>query len=170
MRIARIDQSHITVGEPAILFPGVSFSAAGPNQEFMQENGCMPVVDFLAYDSSTQKLVQVPPYIDGAIVVTVAVVDLDEAEIRAQTVPASVTMASARIILLRAGITDAAVRAQIAAIEDVLTREEALIQWDYEQRVRRDSPLVAMLAAALGLTEGQVDDMFIAAGQRDAAT
>jgi hypothetical protein len=65
----------------------------------------------------------------------------------------SVTMRQARLALHRAGLL-AQVDAAIAS--DV----EAQIEWEYAQTVERHSPLVQNLAAGLGLTEQQLDDLF----------
>jgi hypothetical protein len=66
---------------------------------------------------------------------------------------ASVTMRQARLALHRAGLL-AQVDAAIAS--DV----EAQIEWEYAQTVERHSPLVQNLAAGLGLTEEQLDNLF----------
>jgi hypothetical protein len=41
--------------------------------------------------------------------------------------------------------------------------DAARIEWEYAQEVRRDSPLLAGMIAALGLTSEQVDGLFVAA-------
>jgi hypothetical protein len=78
-------------------------------------------------------------------------------------VPQAVTMAQARLALLGAGITASTVDAQIAAIPDDFLREAAKIQWEYEANVKRDSPLIASIGPALGLTDEQIDQLFITA-------
>jgi hypothetical protein len=40
----------------------------------------------------------------------------------------------------------------------------AKIEWEYAATVERDSTLVVGMTAALGLTEQQLDDLFVAAG------
>ena len=84
-------------------------------------------------------------------------------------VPQSVPMAEARRALLRSGMlgataeaVDLAVRERIAALSEP-ARSEALIDWEFQPTVRRQSPLVLTLAQALGLTEAQVDALFVAA-------
>jgi hypothetical protein len=65
----------------------------------------------------------------------------------------SVTMRQARLALHRAGLltqVDAAIASDV----------EAQIEWEYAQTVERHSPLVQNLAAGLGLTEQQLDDLF----------
>jgi hypothetical protein len=43
--------------------------------------------------------------------------------------------------------------------------DAARIEWEYAQEVRRDSPLVAGLSAALGLTDETLDNLYkVAAG------
>lgn len=76
-------------------------------------------------------------------------------------VPASVSMAQARLALLGAGMLSS-VDAVMAALPSP-QKEQALIWWTYAGEVRRDHPLVSQLAAALNLTSAQVDDLFITA-------
>jgi hypothetical protein len=77
-------------------------------------------------------------------------------------VPQAVTMRQARLALLGAGLLDA-VDTVIAAIADETTRRAAGIAWDYSSEVQRHNGLVADLAPALGLTDEQVDALFIRA-------
>lgn len=76
-------------------------------------------------------------------------------------VPQVVTMRQARRALLGAG--------KLAAVETAINampepdKSEARIDWDRSQEVRRDWPLVAALAPTLGLTDAQIDQLFITA-------
>lgn len=72
--------------------------------------------------------------------------------------PDAVTMRQARLALSRAGVLKAAEDA-IAAMEGQ-AGEEARIEWAYAAELRRDHPLIAAMAEALGLTSEQVDDLF----------
>jgi hypothetical protein len=78
-------------------------------------------------------------------------------------VPQSVTMRQARLALLGAGMLDS-VGAALAAITDPAMRQAAEIEWEYAAEVERNAGLVQMLGPALGLTEAQLDALFIAAG------
>jgi hypothetical protein len=78
-----------------------------------------------------------------------------------QPIPEAVTARQARLALLGAGVL-ANVDQALASIPGV-EGEAARIEWEYASEVRRDSPLIAALAPALGLTEEQVDDLFRAA-------
>jgi hypothetical protein len=75
--------------------------------------------------------------------------------------PNVVSMRQARLALLGAGLLDA-VEAAIAAMEGV-EGKAAQIEWEYATEVRRDSPLVDGLTAALGLTDAQLNDLFTVA-------
>lgn len=81
----------------------------------------------------------------------------------APPVPRVVEMAQAREALIRGGISIASVDAAIDAIEDPVERELAFNSWQYRATVRRDSHLLTSLAAAIGLSNAQVDELFIAA-------
>jgi hypothetical protein len=91
-------------------------------------------------------------YIDGDIVSIVPI---------GNPAPNRVTMRQARLALLGAGLLDD-VNASIASLPSP-QKEAAQIEWEYSQEVHRDRPFVALLTAAMGLTEQQVDDLFIAA-------
>ena len=77
----------------------------------------------------------------------------------APVVPACVTAFQARAALLAAGLLDD-VEAAVAAA-DRLTQTA----WEYALAFERTSPTIATLAAALGRTDQQLDDLF-----REAAT
>jgi hypothetical protein len=79
------------------------------------------------------------------------------------SVPASVSARQIRLWLLRQGISLAAVDASIDAIPDQLQRDSVRVEWDYAPYVERSHPMLVPLAAALGLTEQQVDQAFIEA-------
>jgi hypothetical protein len=83
-------------------------------------------------------------------------------EMRARSkVPQTVTMRQARIALLDAGLLDA-VKSSIATMPGT-DGERARIDWEYAQEVRRDWPLIAYMSGDLGLTDEQVDALFVAA-------
>ena len=73
-------------------------------------------------------------------------------------VPQSVTMRQAQRALLAVGKLDA-VNAAIAAIPGDAGRA-ARIDWEKSSSVKRNWPLVASVGAALGMTDGEIDDLF----------
>ena len=83
-------------------------------------------------------------------------------EMRARSkVPQTVTMRQARIALLDAGLLEA-VQASVATMPGT-EGERARIDWEYALEVRRDWPLISYMAGDLGLTDEQVDGLFVAA-------
>lgn len=75
-------------------------------------------------------------------------------------VPAVVSRLQARLALLGAGM--------LQAVEDhIADSGDAMLQlvWAEATEWRRDSPTIATIAAALELTEDQVDQLFRAAGE-----
>jgi hypothetical protein len=80
------------------------------------------------------------------------------------TVPAQITMRQARLALLQAGMLDAVDAAINALSEPAKTR--ARIEWEYSSSVVRANGFVAVLATALGLTDAQLDALFIAGEAR----
>ena len=78
-------------------------------------------------------------------------------------IPQSVTMRQARLALLAAGLLDD-VDAALAAIPDATERRAAQIEWEYAATVDRASAWVGNLSSALGLTDEQLDTLFLSAG------
>ena len=76
--------------------------------------------------------------------------------------PTSVTMRQARLALLQAGLLDQ-VDAAIASLPDEMQRKAAEIEWEYANTVNRDSAFVQQLAAGLGMTPEQMDELFVVA-------
>ncbi len=77
-------------------------------------------------------------------------------------VPQAVTMRQARLALLAAGKLDA-ITAAIASIQNAATRAAAQVTWEYSTEVQRHNGLVAQLGPALGLTDADIDALFVAA-------
>lgn len=77
-------------------------------------------------------------------------------------VPESVTRRQAKVALLQAGLLDD-VEAGIEAIADPTTKRIAKLDWSEAQEFRRDWPLLNQLAAGMGITDGQLDELFRAA-------
>jgi hypothetical protein len=100
---------------------------------------------------------------DAGVVHTVA--DQQAAAVEAArlaSVPPSVSMAKARAVLITGGHM-----ASITAALDAMTGiegEVARSNWEFATTVDRDDPLTQSLATALGLTDLQMDALFIAAG------
>ena len=83
---------------------------------------------------------------------------------RKASVPASVTRRQAKQALLLNGLL-ANVQPAIDAIPDAAQRAMIQIEWDDSQVFERDRPALITLGSALGLTNTQLDDLFIGAAQ-----
>lgn len=79
-------------------------------------------------------------------------------------VPASITMRQAKLALLEAGLLDS-VEAAISAMEESKRKRVTSIEWEYATLVERDWQTLKDVAALIGLTESQVDQLFIAASK-----
>jgi hypothetical protein len=77
--------------------------------------------------------------------------------------PATVSARQIRLWLIRQGINLAQVDAAIGAIPDQLERDSLRVEWQHAPYVERTHPMLVPLAAALGLTEEQVDQAFVEA-------
>ncbi len=73
------------------------------------------------------------------------------------TIPVSVTMRQARLALLENNLLDAVNTAMETATE------ADKIEWEYATSVHRDSALVVNMGIALGLTDEDLDNLFILA-------
>lgn len=81
----------------------------------------------------------------------------EEAAVQSPPVPASVSPSQMRIALADAALLDAV--EAFVAVADQATR----IRWEYATEIRRDNTTIAAGAAALGMDEAQIDDLFRAA-------
>lgn len=74
-------------------------------------------------------------------------------------VPGSISARQARLALLRINKLDAVE----PAIESMPSpdKEQAQIEWEYATEIERNHPFVKKLAAGLGLTDDQIDQLFI---------
>lgn len=79
-----------------------------------------------------------------------------------EPVPQSVTMAQARIVLQMTGQL-VAIQAGLEALEEP-QRSVALTAWEYAPTVSRNGSLVQTLSAQFGMSEEDLDALFIAAG------
>ena len=98
-----------------------------------------------------------------ATAVELADIDAREAEAAKPAVPQEVSMRQARLALLARGVLG-----EVDAAIDSLPspdREAARIEWDYSSVVARNSPLVVMMGAALGLDDDALDELFITAAR-----
>lgn len=78
-------------------------------------------------------------------------------------IPQTVTMRQARLALLEAGLL-AAVNSTIQEMQGQ-SGEAARIEWEFSSEVYRSRPLVQSLAPVLGMTDSQLDQLFVAASQ-----
>lgn len=79
-------------------------------------------------------------------------------------IPRTVSMRQGRLALLAAGLLDN-VETTLSELSDESSRKKAQIEWEYAQTIDRDSVWISMLTSALGLTEDQLDELFIAASK-----
>ena len=77
---------------------------------------------------------------------------------RKSKVPTVVTIRQARLALLQSGLLDD-IDAAIAASTDRALK----IEWEFATEFRRDWPALISMQPALGLTDPQVDDLFVLA-------
>jgi hypothetical protein len=89
--------------------------------------------------------------------------DVFTAPVVVKYVPPEVTMRQARIALHNASLLTS-ISTAINALSDP-AKTLAGIEWEYSNSLVRSNSFVATLGAALGLTNDQIDDLFIAASQ-----
>lgn len=81
-------------------------------------------------------------------------------EAPAPSIPSVVSRKQARMALVLSGVPLATVQASIDAITDDTERALAQIAWDDAVEFRRNDPFLVAMAAALSLTESQLDDLY----------
>ena len=84
------------VGDLAVLFASTSFPASGPSEDWMADNGVVPVTYFKPYDAQSEKLVSTDPYMEDGAVYAVVVQPLTEDDIAAKNVATIATNKAAR--------------------------------------------------------------------------
>lgn len=95
---------------------------------------------------------------------TGALIGMNQQADEPAAVPQSVSARQIRLWLVqRGGVSLAAVDAAIDAIPDAVTRDSVRVEWEYSTYCERKHPMLVPLAAALGLTEAQVDQAFVEA-------
>jgi hypothetical protein len=130
-----------------------------PSHETILANGWYVYIDNPpAYDPETQRLQRID-VIEG--VQQYLIIDLTPEEIRAMTVPATITNGQGKLQLLALGIYNQ-VEAMIMQAGD-----EEKIYWSDWDTWRRDSPIINRLAPLIWQddTETQLDNFFIEAAK-----
>lgn len=137
--------------------PDTSFPAEMP-AALLEEFGVYEVapVDVPAV-SSTQIVSEGTPVFDGQWKQSWVVREMTSEELQAR-VPAVATMRQARLALLQIGKLDD-VTAAIDAMSEP-QKSAAQIEWEYALTVERNSALLQALAAAIGLTDQDLNDLF----------
>ena len=110
-----------------------------------KDNG-YSIVDSLPYSVSGKYLL-----VDGVIVV-------DEEAERKATIPQALTPLQARRQLTKEGLRD-------TVEELVATNTEYKDFWEYAQVIKRDDPTLNKLAEVIGLTQDELDNLFIEASK-----
>jgi uncharacterized protein YidB (DUF937 family) len=82
------------------------------------------------------------------------IAELNQPEAVAAGVPAGVSPLQARRALIQAGLRQ--------TVEDWIAMQplDARDAWDYATQIRRDDSVLAAAAAALGLSDAEIDDLF----------
>ena len=160
----QMSEADIRASNPLTVFP----------HPFVPVEGYEPVLDDDAplHDALTHELRWGEPQPDGdgvwrrACAVVPLPDDVAAANLEARRlslVPQVVSRAQGKVALIQAGLW-AQVLAFVAAIPDPVERAVAEVTLHDTQEWRRDSPFLASAAAALNLSEAQLDELFITAG------
>ena len=112
------------------------------------------------HDQYAEKAVEVTPVKTGDEWVQAWVVEPLTAAERKERLPRIITPRQARLALLGAGLLDT-VEGAFAQLPEP-QRTAASIEWEYATAIERHSPLVSQFGPMLGLTEAQIDALFIA--------
>lgn len=146
--------------------PQVSFPREMPDER-LADWGVYPVskVEPPEYNPETQALEEGQPVqIDGVWTQVWNVRSLTTEELKSR-IPQSITKRQARQELIEAGLIGA-VEAAIDAIQDPTQKALMFSWWNDSQTYDRDNPELITMAASIGLTEEQLDSMFLSASKR----
>lgn len=146
--------------------PRVSFPRE-MSEERLAEWGVFPVskVGPPEYDEETHTVEEGQPVQIGDKWTQVwNVRELTTDELKAR-IPSSITKRQARQELIVSGLIGA-VEAAIDAIQDPTQKALMLSWWNDSQTYDRDNPELISMADSIGLTEEQLDEMFLSASRR----
>lgn len=138
--------------------PNVSFPK-NPPDAILADYDVYPLVDGARPDNDVVEPGDIEQ-IDGVWMQTYIGRDYSDAEKRQDMI---VTMRQARLALLAAGrLGD--IEAAIAALSEP-DKSQVSIEWEYASIVERNSPWVSTMAAALGMSDTDLDQLFISAAE-----
>lgn len=146
--------------------PQVSFPREMPDER-LADWGVYRVakVEQPVYDPETQALEEGQPVqVEGIWTQVWNVRSLTPEELKSR-VPQSITKRQARQELIEAGLVGAVENA-INSIEDATQKALMFSWWNDSQNYERDRPELAAMATSIGLTDAQLDAMFINASKR----
>lgn len=78
------------------------------------------------------------------------------------SVPSTVTPRQIRLALIMSGVTLSTIEAAIDSLPEP-RRSVAKVTWEYSVEFQRGNPLIASMGPALGLTDAQIDQLFMLA-------
>ena len=136
----------------------------------MSEGQKQEVVDFYSsyifkgispeYDTATEKLIDDgTEIIDNKIYTKYAIVALTTQELedkRLASIPQILSMRQAKLALLDKGLLSSVNTAIANSTDEVLK-----IEWEYADEIRRDWVSLNIMAESLGMTQLDIDDLFI---------
>lgn len=124
--------------------------------------------DIPMYDKNLEKVVESGTELrDGLTYKKYEIVPLTEEELESKykaSIPKSITIRQAREQLIRDGLFATATIA-INSIEDATEKAITQNYWEYSERFERNHPSLIALGTVIGLTEVQLDAMFIEAAK-----
>lgn len=95
---------------------------------------------------------------------TVALAEIEKVKMeRELSIPKSITARQAKLALLQIGKL-ADVTAAISKLESPI-KEQVEIEWEYAADIYRNNGFIDTLGAALGLSDAQLDDLFLQASK-----
>ena len=111
-------------------------------------------------DKTKEEFQDFPDFLDGHTFLEYDNGFITQAPVEEQVVvvPQSITMRQARLQLLDDGLLD--------EVETLVSQDRKWqIEWEYANEVERTSPLIEAIKSSLGLTDEQIDTMFIEASK-----
>lgn len=154
-----IDRYPLSFMDIRKMFPNVSF-ATNLSDDILIQFGIVKILPGTqpTYDPLTQELSLTDPLnVDGQWIEQWEINQLTPEEISNQRSGLTCTPRQARLALQQAGL--------LTAVTDWISSADntTQIEWEFALEIRRDWPPITLCATYLGLSEEQLDDLFILA-------
>jgi|694.fasta_scaffold141192_3 hypothetical protein len=134
------------------------------DENYLKSIGWYKVIkNTINYDPNCQVITNYEYYFDNNNVYQNPIIESFTPISQQAYVPNQITATQIRLWLVRNNIPLSSIEDIIKGVENDLTRNELLVQWEYAPYVERNNPFINSLGALLGFSPDQIDQAFIEA-------